>query len=188
MFIDQELKVRMDQVYETIHDIQKLKMDIWMEDILFSFQWWLGICLTIIPWILWFIFRDKKSGTRMLFVGFFALIVSSCLDFLGIQLGLWRYYYEVFPWAPSYVPWDGTLIPVLILFLIEFKPNVSPWIKAVIFSLFTSFIAEPLFFFLGLYKPINWEYLYSVPIFFIIYLVCHFLSTLDGFDHVKKGI
>lgn len=107
-----------NETYELITTAQKLKLQNWIEYVFFTPLWWLGISLSIVPWIFWIFYHKRKSRNRMLFVGFIVIIIASFFDFLGTQLGLWMYYYEVFPWIPAYEPWDFTLIPVIILLLI----------------------------------------------------------------------
>lgn len=70
----------------------------------------------------------------MMFVGLSVMLVSSFLDFCGVQLGLWVYYYELIPWVPAYEPYDWSLLPVVIMMLIEYKPNASPYLKGIIFG------------------------------------------------------
>ncbi|WP_425466189.1 CBO0543 family protein [Paenibacillus methanolicus] len=70
---------------------------------------------------------------QLLLASFTALIISSWLDFNGVILGLWYYTGLAIPTIPSYVPWDFCLLPVLIMFLIQVKPQLSAYWKAAIF-------------------------------------------------------
>lgn len=171
-----------NETYELITTAQKLKLQNWIEYVVFTPLWWLGISLSIVPWIFWIFYHKSKSRNRMLFVGFIVMIIASFFDFLGTQLGLWMYYYEVFPWIPAYEPWDFTLLPVIILLLIEYKPDKPPVIKAIIFAALTAFVGEPIFEFLGLYRAINWSILYSFPIYFLIFMFANWLSKRKNFE------
>ncbi|MGM0875044.1 MAG: CBO0543 family protein [Bacillota bacterium] len=75
-------------------------------------KWWLGVGLPIIPWLLWFKFRKKESSDRLLYVGYFVILISSWLDIMGVALGWWFYKSKVIPVIPTYIPWDITLMPV----------------------------------------------------------------------------
>jgi hypothetical protein len=175
-----------DQVINQIEGLIHKKIEIWYEQVLFSGLWWMGVGLSIIPWILWFIFRKKDSTDRLLYPGFYVMSISLILDVLGDQLGLWHYRFNVIPVLPTYFPWDVTLMPVAILFLLQVKPNISPWIKAVVFALLTSYLAEPFFNWLEVYEPIKWKYTYSVPIQIFIYMTAHYLSLRNQFAPLKK--
>ncbi|WP_100407796.1 CBO0543 family protein [Bacillus solitudinis] len=169
-------------ISESITKSQDIKTSIWLENVLFTPHWWLGLSLAIIPWVLWAFLSKKDSRHRLLYTGFLILIISSFLDFLGAQYGLWIYYYEVMPWLPAYIPWDCTLIPVIILGIIEYKPEVSPLLKGIIFSTVASFGGGPLFEFFRFYEMLNWEHIYSFPIYFVIYLIANWHSRRDDFS------
>jgi hypothetical protein len=157
-------------------------INIWLKHVLFSWRWWLGVALTFIPWILWIKFRKKESTSRLLFVGFFVILICSWLDLMGILFGLWSYYFNVVPFSPAFLPWDFTLLPVTIMFLLQIKPQISPIIKAIGFSIFSSFMAEPFFTWIETYNPKHWRYIYSFPIVIVIYLVSDWLSKRVNFE------
>ncbi|WP_163536259.1 CBO0543 family protein [Gracilibacillus sp. YIM 98692] len=181
-----DYKEDLNSVIELMNNTQDLKLDIWREHVVFTGHWWIGVTLTIVPWLLWIFFRNKESSNRLLFVGFFLMIFSTFLDFIGTKSGLWFYYYDVIPFIPAFVPWDITLIPVSVMLLIEWKPQVNPFTKGLLFSGITAFAVEPLFVWIGLYQPVHWQHYYSFPIFFLLYLISHFLSKRKNFKQVSN--
>ncbi|WP_442852160.1 CBO0543 family protein [Bacillus sp. SG-1] len=87
---------------------------------------------------------------------------------------------EVIPTIPAYFLWDFSILPVIAMLLIQYKPQMSVYYKAAIYSLGSSFLGEPLFEAIGFYKKIHWEYYYSVPIQFIIFVIASILySRID---------
>ncbi|MFD2970589.1 hypothetical protein [Peribacillus deserti] len=78
------------------------RMSAWEQEVLFTWQWWLGIGLTIIPWIIWLIYRKKDSSGRLLYSGTFVALLSVTLDNIGVQLSLWNYLKA--PAIPAYFP------------------------------------------------------------------------------------
>lgn len=177
-----EYLTKADKLYDVIEKVHDKKINFWLENVLFTWQWWLGVSLTVVPWIVWILFRKKESTYRLLAAGFLAIIISTWLDFVGITLGLWHYNYDVLPLLPSYLPWDFTVFPVLIMFMIQYKPKINPYIKAFIFAGGSAFIGEPIFKWLHTYDPEHWKYIYSFPFLFAIYLASHFVSTRGEFD------
>lgn len=170
---------------QNVNEIEKLiqqKVDIWIEFVLFSPLWWFGLALSILPWILWFLFHKKESRDRLLYTGFFVMVLSLILDVLGDQLGLWHYRYQVIPVLPTYLPWDLTLMPVTIMFLLQVRPNASPLLKAILFAFVTSYLAEPFFKWMTVYQPSNWRYSFSFPIQIVIYLTAHYISKRKKFS------
>jgi hypothetical protein len=95
------------------------------------------------------------------------------------------YRYEVLPFIPAYIPYDLALMPVVIMFLIQFKPLYSSLKKAIIFGLLTAFVGEPTIVMFDIYKPQNWNFFYSIPIYILIYLIAHWLTTRRYFDELK---
>lgn len=57
---------RVQQIYEAMHQTYIEKLELWQEEIVFSWQWWAGVLLTIFPWILWTKYRQKESTHRLL--------------------------------------------------------------------------------------------------------------------------
>ncbi|MDE5413639.1 CBO0543 family protein [Alkalihalobacterium chitinilyticum] len=166
---------KISQLFKQLHEINNEHIQLWTEYVLFTWQWWLGLGLTIIPWIVWVIYRKKDSTLRLLSAGFFMMFIASWLDSLGIQLGFWEYHYEVIPFIPAFIPWDLSLIPVMTMVVLQIKPHVSRYIKGFLFALIAAYAAEPFFIWVGLYNPFTWEHIYSLPIFFILYIVSHLL-------------
>lgn len=132
--------------------------------------------------MLWFKFKKDESTHRLLFVGFLVIIISSWMDFVGTMYGLWFYTGKPIPTMPSYVPWDYSLLPVMVMLLLQYKPASSPFLKALIFAGVSSFIGEPLFQWIGIYVMTNWKIYYSFPIYFFIYLLSHKVSRVNMFE------
>ncbi|UJF35698.1 CBO0543 family protein [Paenibacillus hexagrammi] len=179
-----EIAELIDANVNQIHSLIQVKVKIWKEYVLFSDLWWFGFFLSIAPWIIWFWIRKKQSTDRILYVGFFVMIIALMLDILGDQMGFWHYRYNVIPVLPTYFPWDMTLMPVTVMVLIQVKPKVHPFIKAIFFALVSSYVAEPFIHWLKIYELLKWRYLYSVPIQCMIYLFAHWLSTRNKFEKI----
>ncbi|EXX89725.1 hypothetical protein BG53_14715 [Paenibacillus darwinianus] len=174
------------ELYDKISSIHHDKYQLWVEQALFTWQWWLSVLLTVLPWVLWIIFRRKESAFRVLLSGFFVTIISSWLDFIGISLGTWHYNYDVLPLLPSFSPWDFSTLPVLAMFMIQIKPKVNPFLKGALYGVISAFIGEPFFSWLDLYTPEQWKPYYSFPVFVAIYLGAHWLSERKGFEKVAE--
>lgn len=173
---------KMDQHAKEGQEVFQRVIELWMDEALFTWRWWFGVLTTIITWLLWMKFHKKESRYRLMTAGLFVMTISVSLDAIGVQLGLWSYRYEVFPLIPAYVPYDLALMPVVIMLLIQFKPHYSPLKKAIIFSLLTAFIGEPIIILTDIYKPQNWKTFYSIPVYFVIFLIANWLTTRKNFN------
>ncbi|WP_425509075.1 CBO0543 family protein [Virgibacillus doumboii] len=161
------------------------KYQLWLDHILFSWRWWLGIVIIALCLWVWFILMKKENADRLLFTGFFTALLATCFDLIGVFFGLWNYRYEVFPPINTYLPWDLLVIPTLVVFLMQFKPHVHPFIKAIILGVITSFIGLPLLNWLDLYEPLNWNYIYSLPVQVVIYLLADLISRRERFAPLR---
>jgi hypothetical protein len=169
---------KMDENEAKLQPILSEKFYYWVDNIIFTWQWWFGVGLTVLPWLAFCYFYHRKATfDRLLHVGFLVIIISVLLDTLGDQHGFWHYRFNVLPAVPTYFPWDFTLMPMSIMLLLIIKPMISHWIKAVVFALAASYIGEPLFVSIHVYSPDRWKYSYSVPIQVVIYLTAHWLYT-----------
>lgn len=181
-----------DQIIHTINDVNDATSEvthallrIWLKDILWTWKWWVNVSLVVVPWILWRMFVRKESTNRLLYAGFVVIMISSWFDFIGTSLGLWSYSMPIVPTNPTFLPWDFSLIPVTTLFVLQYKPQINPFIKAIFISGITSYVGEPFFKWIGIYDPKEWKYTYSFLIYIGIYLIAHFISTREKFEKLK---
>lgn len=182
--------MKSDQVFDEFakkqQQLEDEKLQIWLDHSLFTYQWWFGALLLTVSIILFIIYRKKNSTDRLLYSGVFLALLSSLLDLVGNSLGFFHYHYEVIPFTDNYFPWSISIIPVTIMFLLQFKPTASPYIKAIILSLIVSFIFLPFLKFIGIYHPVNWKYYYSAPVIFFIYLIADYLSKRERFKKLNE--
>lgn len=180
--MDETTVNKVEEIYEKAHEIHVKLFEIWLEHMLFTPKWWLLLSLIIIPWTLWFIYRKKESTHRLLFAGMFSTIAAVMLDIMGVVTGLWYYKIKDIPLVSNMITWNFSLIPVSVMFSLQFKPFHNPYIKAFIYSALTSFVAEPLFMWMGFFGYKHWKYIYSFPIYFVIYLIAHYMSKGNKFE------
>jgi hypothetical protein len=182
--MNNEFANEIEKAYSLISQANKSMIDLWIKYELFTWRWWIGLSLTIIPWIAWILLRKKESTYRILFSGIIVMLISSWFDVVGILFGLWSYYYTVVPFSPAFIPWDFSLLPVAFMTSIQYKTNIKVIYKAIIFSVLSSFIIEPTFTLLELYNPKHWKFIYSLPIIFIIYLIGDWYSKRNSFNKI----
>lgn len=169
------------EIQEQIHELNRQLYEIWKEHTFLHWDFWFSWALCIIPWVIWWKFRKKDSTARLMLAGSWVLIIASYFDFIGVTAGKWYYIGKAVPSIPTYAPWDFTLLPVLAMALLQYKPKVSPYLKALVFGGFTAFIGEPFFVWAKFYVPVEWKYIYSFPIYMAIYLLAHWISQRNTF-------
>ncbi|KAB2488314.1 CBO0543 family protein [Priestia endophytica] len=169
--------------YKKSVDLNQQILHAWAEHSLFAWRWWIGILLIVIPLILWMKYRNRKSAGRLQYAGLFVALASSNMDYIGTFFGLWKYDYEIFPVLSHYIPFSFFVLPITVMFLLQTRPKTSPFLKALIYALF-SVIALPIVEWIGIYDPVKWHYLYSFFIQFFIYLIAHYIMVGDKFRNL----
>jgi hypothetical protein len=175
----------LEQLYRINTQLDKYSVEfrtLWINNIFLTWRWWLCILLTVLSWSLWIKFRKKQSSSRLLFAGFFVIIIAMLLDDIGIETHTWSYSVDIDPITPSFIMWDMSLLPTYTMAFLQYKPSANPFIKAIIYSALPSFIFQPLFEWLKFYNPGKWKHYYSFPIFILIYLIAHLCVNSKSFD------
>jgi hypothetical protein len=138
--------------------------------------------LGLIPWYLWWKFHNKNNTGDLIRSGLFMALIALLMDSIGVQLGLWIYPYDVFPFIPGDTPWDLTLLPVSTMLFIEILPKWSPIKKAIIYGLLVSLIGEPLAMFFKVYEPLHWNSIFSFPIYILLFYLSYKLAQSKKFN------
>jgi len=146
-----------------------MRMQQWLHDVIFTWQWWILIFLMITPWVLWSFLVDKKRLTPICLLGMFVIATASWMDDLGTDFILWYYPYKLLPIYPELIPINYAVLPVVFMLIYQYFPFWSSYIKAMfIMALLFSFVAEPSLSYLGIYKMLRWQYYYSFPLYMLI--------------------
>ncbi len=170
------------KIFAMVKELSDKALSDWFQNSLFTWRWWFEVIFSIVIWGLWIYFRDKKSTSRLLAVSFFAMIFAYITDTIGISFNLWFFEYRVVPVIQIFIPWDFSLIPVSIMFLLQIKPNKYVAIKTLFFATFSAYIAEPFFHWIKFFHLTNWRYTYSFILYIILFLICSFLIKRKSFD------
>ncbi|WP_078548581.1 CBO0543 family protein [Litchfieldia alkalitelluris] len=150
------------------HQVYEMKLDYWLTENLFTFQWWLLLFVLIIPWFIWWRLVDKKRLTPILLFGTLLMILVLMLDDIGVEIHLWSYPYQLVNILPRLLPIDQGIIIVAHMLLYQYFPRWKKFIIAnIVMALIFTFIFEPFTVWLGIYKLENWRYVYSFPIYIL---------------------
>jgi hypothetical protein len=151
--MDQATVEQLNNIFEIVTQQNAKMHPIWFEHIFLSWRWWITVSLLIVPWLIWTKIRKRKSTDRLLVAGLVTYLISSVLNSIGLAHGAWVYPVTPLPYLHTYFgPWDITLLPVTIMIFLQYKPTASPYIKALLFSILTAFIGEPIFVYINFYR------------------------------------
>jgi hypothetical protein len=168
----------LDTIYQDLVDANYKLFSYWAENLFLTPIWWIMLGLFILPWLLlFFVIRVKQVSNKIIIPILFCILVAVFGDYLGVSYGLWFYKEKLTPLSID-VPWDFTLFPTFVSILLIIKPNTRPIIKGIFFALIVAFVAEPLFNMVDFYVYLKWRYTYSLPLYFIFYLISYKLYNM----------
>ena len=146
-----------------------MRLEVWLNDTLWTWQWWILILLLLLPWIVWWRIVDKRRLAEICLLGMFVLATVSWMDELGTELMLWYYPYKIIPWYPQLVPVNYSVLPISFMLIYQYTPRWSAYIKAMtILAALFSWVAEPALQYMGIYQLIKWKVVYSFPLYLLI--------------------
>jgi hypothetical protein len=146
-----------------------LSVQHWLNYELFTWVWWLGIFSTIVPLIVWWKVVDRKRILELTVLGLIVNVSATFLDIFGSEFALWEYRIRILPHIPLLFPVDSIVLPVINMLIYQSFPKWKKFLIAnTIAAAGMAFIIEPFVVLIGQYKLINWQYIYSFPIYIII--------------------
>ncbi|RBP88729.1 hypothetical protein DFO70_11353 [Cytobacillus firmus] len=179
-----------EKAYQQFTEISAAFADILKNDFITTWQWWFGLALFIIPWLVWFKYRKKDSTGRLLLAGLLSIILSLTIDLAALSLGLWSYPMIIIPLAPFlFLPYHFSLAPVGIMFALQIKPQMNSLLKGILFSAIAAFGGMNFFNAIDFYNPKSWSTLYDFVIFLTLYYAGYWITkmeSLQGLDKIKS--
>jgi uncharacterized membrane protein YoaT (DUF817 family) len=169
--------------YEDVETARILFRDInstyWQEHVLFSWQWWLLISATIIPWFVWWKLVNKSMIKEVFIFGLFISAFAEFLDNIGTFYVLWDYPKKLLPAIPPLLPADISFIPVVFMLVYQVCRSWGTYLfTTILISALFSYVLEPIFqiFEMYEYRP-PWSHTHSF-LGFILYAFLARLFTL----------
>lgn len=147
------MKYSYEDVKDAREQLRDVSMQDWLQNALFTWQWWMLVAATIIPWILWIHYVDKKRIRDIFTFGLLLCAFSCLLDNLGTFFVLWGYEIKLIPLPLQLIPADFTVIPVTYMFIYQWWPARKTLIPAAIgVSAFFAYVVEPVFQVVDIYR------------------------------------
>jgi FtsH-binding integral membrane protein len=163
---------RYDQIREKDVALNKEYIQYWLDHCFLSPRWWFIVVLFILSWVIFFRLTKRKERPKLFFLGLTWILVAANLDGIGYDLGLWGYPGQLIPILPKAYLFDYALIPVTYMLLYKYFPKGKAFLYAnIVLSAGASFIAEPIFQWLHIYKIYHWK----TGVSFVIYIVLSYL-------------
>jgi hypothetical protein len=167
--------VSLDEVIEVEKKYFETLREYWRDHNYLTFNWWLLVLLSILSPIVWWKTIDTKRITEITAFGLFYGVTAIILDSIGSSMLVWVYPVRLTPYLyPQYYPYDVGVVIVPFMYVYQRWGNSikSFLIATGLLSAFLAFVAEPIMEWLGIYKELKWENIYSFPIYWLIGLIC----------------
>lgn len=146
--------------------LSNMMYDNWIQYQLFTWQWWLLLGLTFIPWMIWWKIVNKHRIQELLLFGFFVSFVAAFLNIYGWNRHMWVYPIQLLPICNPLLTVDFTVIPIAHMLVYQyFRAWKSFLLAGTILAFCFAFIAEPTLSWMGIYKAIKWKHSYSLPFY-----------------------
>lgn len=151
-------------------ELQKMLTDShfekWMQDIV-HINWWILFGLSVLSIALWWKLLNKARLPEILLYTVITLIIMMGLDECGEELTLWVYPVYLFPVFPVISASNLIFVTLSLSLTYQYFPTWKSFGAAVLgVAGFLSFILEPAFFEINLYRLLNWNYGYN----FLLYI------------------
>ncbi|WP_129731720.1 CBO0543 family protein [Ectobacillus funiculus] len=169
--------------YKDLQEVRKQLKDVgyerWVEHDLFSWQWWLLLAATILPWIGWMYLVKKPHRPHVFAFAMLIGITSSILDVIGADMLLWGYPTKLIFMVPPLFPADLTMIPVLFSLVYYYGKVWSRYIVYVIFlAIVFSYVFEPLFEIVDIYRMHHFPHWASLIGFVCVALIVRWVLDM----------
>jgi hypothetical protein len=167
----------LDEIIARKKELHELFMKHYLEQELFSVNWWISVALLTLPLIIWWRTVDRKRLREIMIFGFACNMIATLLDILLSDYVMWEYTVTILPQISMLTPVDYAIVPTVGMYLYQRFPKWGAFLLAsAVASAVMTFLCEPLAVSLHLYRLLKWEYVYSFPIYIAMYAAIKFFT------------
>jgi hypothetical protein len=166
---------------EQVHkNLSELRQEYWLQYDLFSYQWWLLLAVFIISWVVWWKLVDKQRLKEIILFGVSMSYLIYVLDHVGYELNLWIYPHKLIRILPEATTLDWGILSISHMLVYQyFRRWRSYLIANTLMAIVFAFIFEPISVWIGIYKMLNWRYIYSFPIYILKAVIIKWLFEIE---------
>lgn len=151
------------------------KLTYWLEETLFTFNWWVLFVTTLGLFVVWIVILDKKRIFEILTFGFMVATITTLSDSLGLYLMLWEYNHTLTPLS-IIVEIHVVQMPIIYMIIYQyFHTWKAFFIASTINAIFFAFMLEPLLVWLHVYEIYQWKHVYSFIPYIMIAVVLKYV-------------
>lgn len=175
-----------EQIQKIKEQANKMETEYWLNQDLFSWQWWFIVIINFLFIALLILFIDKQRIQLITIAFLTSVILIGIINELGVFYGWWSYPHQFITALKTMNAVDFLTVPVIItLFYQKFgKWKIYLIITTIIF-LIISFVGIPIFVYFDFYRLHNWNYFYS---FLSLIVVAILVKLITDFIKIKSKL
>jgi len=158
-----------ERITNTLH---QMEMDYWINHDLFSSHWWAIFIINAIFIILFLFFIDRQRILLITLAFMISYVIHTIADDIGEYFQLWSHPHELVEFLAPIATVEFIVVPSIMALMYQ---TFSRWkfffIADFIVASLISFIVQPIFVYIDLYKLHNWNYFYSLVVLFVTGIV-----------------
>ncbi len=160
---------QIDKIGREFHSMQT---NIWLHHDLFSPQWWGILILNFLFLILFVLIIDRDRLLLILFAFMVNFTIVGVANEVGSFYHFWSYPHQFLVFTLRFNEVDFAVVHVILSLIYQFFSKWKTYlITAIVSSAILCFIGIPIFVFFGMYKLVNWNYLYSFLVTILMFLM-----------------
>ncbi|MFC0272588.1 CBO0543 family protein [Metabacillus herbersteinensis] len=158
-----------ESITSTLH---QMEMDYWINHDLFSFHWWVILIMNAIFLILFLFFIDRQRILLITLAFMVAYVINTIFDDIGEYFQLWSHPHQLVQFLTPIATVEFIVVPSIMALMYQVFSRWKFFIIAdFIVASIISFIVQPIFVYLDLYKLHNWTYFYSFVVLLVIGII-----------------
>ena len=180
-------------LYEKSRELSQLSLDRWLNEEVFSPQWFLVLGILIVVYVVWIKLLDKRRIKDLLLIGSLTAVAKSLNSmFLGGMLGLADYTVRLIPAYSNILITSMTISPIIVMLAEQYSSSWGGFILRIAigfavlcFGIFTLYDQ------IGILDFYNWNVFYHFLVLIAVSLIvrCVFLwlSGIEKRAHERHG-
>lgn len=112
-----------EEILQKSEKLNNLILTKWLNQELFSFQWFLTVIIVLVCYVLFFYLVDKQRIIEILLFGSLVTVAFVVYDSIGIFFGYWTNLISVFPVYPNVLGSDFTIAPLISMLIYQYTSS-----------------------------------------------------------------
>ncbi|MFC5451089.1 CBO0543 family protein [Paenibacillus aestuarii] len=168
-----------DQIEQLTAKEHQLEMSWWASHTLFSTNWWIITAVNVLCFLLFIVFIDRNRKNQIIIGFMIAFTIVGIVDETGKYFGFWTYPYEFIQFLERFNAVNFFVIPCLFTLIYQWFTKWLNYLVATLgLALVNSYIGEPLFVALGIYRMNTWTYTRSFLTMLVMGIIIKSLTDL----------